>query len=97
MFVFRLLSQSGCTGFTFWGREQGLDINFLRRSECKKLFVILLNLNECIIKIKTNFYLSFNFQQSFRITSLQVLTEKLFQLTASICFHVCVYSRCLKA
>ena len=33
----------------------------------------------------------------FRITSLQVNTEKLFKFTASLCFHVFVYPCCLKA
>ena len=33
----------------------------------------------------------------FRIKSLHVIKEKLFKLTASLCFHVFVYSCCLKA
>ena len=33
----------------------------------------------------------------FRITSLQVFKVKLFNLTASLCFHIFVYPCCLKA
>ena len=44
--------------------------------------------------MKTTFLLLTRF---FRITSLQVIKEKLFEFTASLCFHIFVYPCCLKA
>ena len=47
--------------------------------------------------LKTTFYWSFSCYKFFRIISLQAGKEKLFLLTASLCFHVYVFPCFLKA